>query len=407
MLRYYITDRRAAGGADRLVQCVARAIHDGVERIQVREKDLCARELFLLVRRIVALAQPTCASRGEHPPRCRARRRRRWRPLGNAIAPKILRTIVPPAFLIGVSAHTLAELRAAQAEGADFAVFSPIFPVVFGEAGYGPAVGMQSACGRRRGQVRLPVLALGGVTRENAGGVRGGGGGGQWRGSRCFSGEAAPPCDRGGTTRQESLQFPWRCWLAREPLSPNSRRVSRWPEVAFARMFRSVSSKGLSGSHAARQIGKRVRGPVGFCPLENDGIFPVHCFRLQFRGLEDGFQSSFRQLVARMAGNGDHVGFRRMLVVAMAAVVRTCRQPSDSTRRIASRTFLAYIVISTVQALYAGSFSAFTRSRNCAAFSNSNFRAASRMRSSSSAMKRLPLLGRQVCRLLRRPRAGR
>ena len=37
---------------------------------------------------------------------------------------------------------------------------------------------------------------------------------------------------------------------------------------------------------------------------------------------------------------------------------------------------------------YAGIFNALTRSRNWAAFSNSNFRAASRILSSSSAMKR-------------------
>jgi thiamine-phosphate pyrophosphorylase len=85
---------------------------------------------------------------------------------GDSVSPGIIRAIVPEKFLIGVSTHTLEELRRAETEGADFAVFSPIFPVV-SKAGYGPAVGIA----RLREAVRavaIPVLALGGVTRENA-----------------------------------------------------------------------------------------------------------------------------------------------------------------------------------------------------------------------------------------------
>ena len=154
--RYCITDSP---------EVAARAAREGVEMIQIRAKQLSARALAELVRSALVNAAESkilvntradialaCGAHGVHLPAA-------------SMSPADVRRISPAGFLIGVSCHTIDELRAAEREGADFAVYGPLFPSVTKAL---TPIGLD-AFREAASSVRFPVYALGGVTRENAG----------------------------------------------------------------------------------------------------------------------------------------------------------------------------------------------------------------------------------------------
>lgn len=153
--RYCITDS---------LEVAARAAASGVEMIQIRAKELSARALAELVRGALAKAGQSkilvntrtdvalaCGAHGVHLP-------------AGSMSPETIRRIAPPDFLIGVSCHTIDELRAAEREGADFAVYGLVFPSVTKSL---VPIGIE-AFRQAVESVTLPVYALGGVTAENA-----------------------------------------------------------------------------------------------------------------------------------------------------------------------------------------------------------------------------------------------
>lgn len=161
----YITDRKALPNRDPL-PVIGAAIRAGVDLIQVRERDLPLRALLELTIQAAALAAriPTrilvndrldvaeFAGVGLHLP-------------AQSFPVAAVRDKAGRALLIGASAHNLDELRAAEQGGADFALFGPVF-ATSSKPGATP-LGLEKL-GEAGRAVRIPVLALGGITLANA-----------------------------------------------------------------------------------------------------------------------------------------------------------------------------------------------------------------------------------------------
>jgi thiamine-phosphate pyrophosphorylase len=165
-LAYYITDRKNCPVP--LLQNIQLAIEAGIDFIQIREKDLTARELLSLTTRAqemtmgcetkiiindrldVALASNL---NGIH--------------VGQSSIPaaEIRAKVLLEDFIIGISTHSLEEAQEAQRTGANYITFGPIHStpskVIFGRP-----VGLQ-ALGEVCQFSTIPVLALGGIDRHN------------------------------------------------------------------------------------------------------------------------------------------------------------------------------------------------------------------------------------------------
>jgi thiamine-phosphate pyrophosphorylase len=164
-LYYYITDRTRLPDIS-LAGSISRAIHWGADFIQIREKDLDDRALFELTRRAVALARGSncrilvngradiaaaAGAHGVHLP-------------SKGLQISDIQKWVRRGFLVGVSVHTIPEIRRACAQGAHYLLLGHIFPTE-SKLAFGPPLGLnrlQKACVA----ASVPVLGLGGIKTE-------------------------------------------------------------------------------------------------------------------------------------------------------------------------------------------------------------------------------------------------
>ena len=152
-----------------ILQLVETAVSRKIPLFQIREKKLSTLVLYDLVCRAVEITRGSvtrllvndrfdvaCATGadGVH--------------LTSVSLPaRVVREVCGPEFVIGASTHSVAEARAARDGGADFVLFGPVFETE-SKRGFGPPQGLEKL---REVAVELegfPVLAIGGVTLDNA-----------------------------------------------------------------------------------------------------------------------------------------------------------------------------------------------------------------------------------------------
>jgi thiamine-phosphate pyrophosphorylase len=183
---YYITDRKALSGDELtrrrlLLDKINEAACAGIDYIQLREKDLSIRDMESLAREAIQIIWSTAKPRttllinsrtdvalateahGVHLPAndlSPNEIRQMWKGGAGALA----REISPQALTISISCHSPEEASQAASNGATLALFAPIFEkqAAPGTAPTGLAA-LREAC-----RAKISVLALGGITLQNA-----------------------------------------------------------------------------------------------------------------------------------------------------------------------------------------------------------------------------------------------
>ncbi len=165
-----VTDRHLAGRP--LTAVVQEALDGGAPAVHLRERDLPTRELLALAE---TLSRLTSARRvpliiNDRVDLLQALNLDGVHLRSTSLPLPVVRRIAGRAPLIGVSAHSLEEVRQASEQGADYVVFGPIFETPSKRA-FGPPQGVDRLAAVCRAS-RIPVFAIGGITHARIAEVR-------------------------------------------------------------------------------------------------------------------------------------------------------------------------------------------------------------------------------------------
>lgn len=166
-----VTDRHHTQGRP-LVPLLDRAVEAGLQAIQLRERDLPTTELLSLAQAIQDVNTPRSVPLliNDRVDLMLALNLDGVHLRSNSLPTHVVRELIGPRRLIGVSTHSAEDVQRANQNGADYVVFGPIFDTP-SKRSFGPPLGLArltEVCRRSS----IPVFAIGGITCERVGDVR-------------------------------------------------------------------------------------------------------------------------------------------------------------------------------------------------------------------------------------------
>ncbi|VAX26400.1 Thiazole tautomerase TenI [hydrothermal vent metagenome] len=162
---YMITDRHQTAGRP-LLEVIEAAVLSGISVIQFREKDLSPRKQFDLAVKVKKVTDHYGVSLmiNDRVDLCLALDAAGVHLPSTGLSVGLVRALVGPDKRIAVSCHSILELKQAEALGADFAVFGPIYDTP-SKRSYGAALGLP-VLKQAVLEVQMPFFAIGGINQS-------------------------------------------------------------------------------------------------------------------------------------------------------------------------------------------------------------------------------------------------
>jgi len=147
-----------------------KAMQAGVKWVQYRDKERSRRDIYEESIRLTDMAKKFGAVLiiNDHPDIALAAGADGVHLGQDDLPAKEARKIIGKSRIIGVSTHSVKQARDAERDGADYIGFGPVFYTMTKDAGRPKGIEMLREIKR---QVRIPVVAIGGITAENIGPV--------------------------------------------------------------------------------------------------------------------------------------------------------------------------------------------------------------------------------------------